>query len=50
MKRLDGQIQYHEAKSAKSQRRYKRIKGTEIVAAALIHFLRRRMSLTPTHT
>jgi len=39
MKRLDGQIQYHEAKSAKSQRRYKRIKGTEIVAAALIPFL-----------
>jgi len=38
VKRLDGQIQYHEAKSAKSQRRYKRIKGTEIVAAALIPF------------
>ena len=39
MKRLDGQIQYHETKSAKSQRRYKRIKGTEMVAAALIPFL-----------
>lgn len=39
MKRLDSQIQYHEAKSAKSQRRYKRIKGTEIVAAAFIPFL-----------
>jgi len=39
MKRLDSQIQYYEAKSAKSQRRYKRIKGTEIVAAALIPFL-----------
>ena len=39
MKRLDGQIQYHEAKSATSQRHYKRIKGTEIVAAALIPFL-----------
>ena len=39
MKRLDDQIQYHEGKSAKCQRRYKRIKGTEIVAAALIPFL-----------
>ena len=38
-KRLDDQIQYHERKSAKSQRRYKRIKGTEMVAAALIPFL-----------
>jgi hypothetical protein len=39
MKRLDGQVQYHEEKSAKSQRRYKRIKKTGIVAAALIPFL-----------
>jgi len=39
MKRLDDQIQYHERKSKKCQGRYKRIKETEIVAAALIPFL-----------
>lgn len=39
MKRLETQIEYHEAKSSKCQRRYKWIKGTEIIAAALIPFL-----------
>jgi hypothetical protein len=37
--RLNDQISYHERKSAKCQRYYKRIKSTEIVAAALIPFL-----------
>jgi Protein of unknown function (DUF4231) len=39
MARLDDQIGYHEAKSAKCQRYYKRIKLFEIIAAALIPFL-----------
>jgi disulfide bond formation protein DsbB len=37
--RLEDQIKYHEAKSAKCQRYYKRIKLFEIIAAALIPFL-----------
>jgi hypothetical protein len=39
MVRLDEQIAYYDAKSAKSQRYYKRIKIYEIIAAALIPFL-----------
>ena len=39
MNRLEDQIRYHENKSSKSQRLYKRIKSTVIVAAALIPFL-----------
>jgi hypothetical protein len=37
--RLDDQIKYHEGKSSKCQKKYKRIKSTEIIAAALIPFL-----------
>jgi Protein of unknown function (DUF4231) len=37
--RLEDQIAYHNKKSAKYQKYYKRIKVTEIVAAALIPFL-----------
>jgi hypothetical protein len=39
MSRLDGQIAYYEKKSGDSQRAYKQIKLTEIIAAALIPFL-----------
>ena len=37
--RLEGQIKYHENKSSRYQKYYKRIKVVEIVAAALIPFL-----------
>src|SRR5271166_6602090 len=36
--RLEDQIQYYDRKASKSQRQYKRIKLTEIIAAALIPF------------
>src|SRR5271167_1978289 len=37
--RLEGQIKYHENKSSKYQKYYKRIKTAEIIAAAMIPFL-----------
>ena len=37
--RLEGQIKYHENKSSKYQRYYKRIKTIEIIAAAMIPVL-----------
>jgi len=37
--RLEDQIQYYDTKASKCQRQYKRIKLTEIIAAALIPFL-----------
>jgi hypothetical protein len=39
MDRLDDQIAWYDKKSSTSQRNYKRIKLTEIIAAALIPFL-----------